>query len=126
MMLLATHPGFEVLVGDQNCQREGGYTVEESTLNETLYEGRFAPWRKEWMDIILCIFKEVIEGSLVLETLIQYKLIEKCTWILALGSEVGRGEEIAKILSTFVMTFPYEQQKGIFSCLDLKDDMDFH
>jgi hypothetical protein len=44
------------------------FIIEESTVNETLYDRYFAPWQKEWMDIILCIVKEVIERRSVLIT----------------------------------------------------------
>lgn len=88
------------------------YIVEESSLDYTLSERHFANrWQKEWTDIFLCVLKEVNEGRLCLKTSTRVKLIKNYTWILALGSEIGKGEEIAKILCTFVMTFPYEQQK---------------
>jgi hypothetical protein len=62
------HCSLKLLLETKIANQVVEFIIEESTVNETLYDRYFAPWQKEWMDIILCIVKEVIERRSVLIT----------------------------------------------------------
>ncbi|KAG0588346.1 hypothetical protein KC19_2G236500 [Ceratodon purpureus] len=71
---------------------------------------------ERWAEVILIIFKDIMDGRLFLKTSERILLLEKWIWILQSSyRKMSQNREYITLLNKFIMTFPRQVQKTIYN-----------